>query len=800
MRLRRLSPFAFVALVAGLAGALLLLALLEATILRPIPGVPGADRLVSLAEPGAVSYPALRDLDEFVRARAGLEGVAGFSQRWFAVAAGQGPEARRSGTVVAGDYFALLETRTRIGRLLTRADDRPGAPPVVVLSHSLWRELFAGRENALGETLRLNGTPFEVVGVADASFRGLTRERRAAFWVSASAWMANAPTSFGRLSLDRRSWGWLRAFGRLAPGASITGAREVLTAAGAEQSRLYPSESGNDYEAVRLAPATLSAAGLSSARVARSISLAIAAGVVLLLVLATASAAQIFFARAESRRQELATRLALGAGGGRLVLLLLVEPIATAALAVAAALALARGLLDLLARQSLPGGLRLGELGLAIDARVAVGGALLALAAGLAAGLLPARRLLREDLANAIGPARSVTGGFAGTRRIFSTSQVAVSLVLVTATALCVRALDRAASLDSGYRGDRLAFLQLDAGLARLSPAAAAARYSAALEAVSALGGVERAALISNPPLDPGEDVESFTVAGDVPAAGERRETEVSAVGPGALSLLGIDLVAGREISAADRAGSEPVVVVSQAFVRRFLPDRDPLGVVLTLDVPRRIVGVARDVRAHGPGEVQGPAIYGAWDQVATKSGGSAVIAFRSRTGAGDRLVEAVRAAAAAAPGVPVEPIGSFDDLVASALAAQRFGAALFGLFSGVALLLAAVGLFGLVAHAASMRARELGLRAALGAAPLRLVSHLTRDSLTPVAVGLGVGLTLATPLVFAARGLFAGLERLDFAAPLLAALVLAATAALATLLPASRAARIDPNRALRQE
>jgi predicted permease len=797
MRRLRVSPFAVVALVAGLAGSLLLLALLEAAVLRPIPGVAEPERLIALASPSAVSYPALHDLDQYARLQTGLRGVAGYSQRWFAVSAGESPEERRSGTVVAGDYFALLGAQARIGRLLGPIDDRPDAPPVVDLDHAFWRSAFAGRTDTLGAKLRLNGAAFEIVGVAAPDFRGLARERHPDFWVSAHAWMAHAPTNFGRLSLDGRGWGWLRAFGRLAPGAPFARAQELLARAWQEQSLLYPSESGRDFAHFRVVPATLQASGLDSTRAALTISTAIATGVGLLLLLSTASAAQIFLARAEARRQELATRLALGAGARRLALLLLAEPLATAALSVASALALASWMLARLSHQSLPGGIRLEQLGLTIDARVATFGALLALGAGLAAGLIPARRLLGRDLASALGSSRTVS---AGGRRTFSVVQVAVSLVLVTATALCVRALGRAGAVETGYRGDRLGFVQLDAGLARLTPETAAARYAAALAAARELGGVESATLLGNPPLDNGEDVESFILAGYSPVGDEQLQAEVAILGPDALSLLGIELVAGREITPADRSDSEPVIVASEAFVRRYLAGREPLGAIVTVDRPRRIVGVARDVRAHGPGELQGPTLYRPWTQLTGAGGGPIVLAFRARVGAGDQLAEVARATAAAAPGVPVETIGTFDDLVASALAPQRFGAGLFGLFSTVAMLLAAVGLFGLVAHAAVARTRELGLRAALGAVPAQLVRHLFSGALRPLALGLAVGFALCLPLLFAARGLFVGLERLDAGALLIAALVLASTTATASLLPALRAARLDPHRALREE
>jgi hypothetical protein len=313
-----------------------------------------------------------------------------------------------------------------------------------------------------------------------------------------------------------------------------------------------------------------------------------------------------------------------------------------------------------------------------------------------------------------------VARGSARIRRALSVTRVAISLFLVAATALASRALPRATAIETGYRGERLGFATLDAGVGRLTPERAAAAYQTALAALAALPEVQGASLLAALPLDPGTDVASFAVAGYTPAPDERMATEVNYLGPRALSLLGVDLLSGREIDARDTAAAEPVAVVSRRFAERYFGGRDPLGDAVRLStVSVREVGVAEDVHAHGPGEVQPPALYLPLFQAR----GSVLlrpvsIVDRARRVPGALLATVTRALAATAPGVPVEPVGRYDDLLAAALAPQRVASGLFGAFSIVATLPAATGLFGLVAHAAAARSRELGLRAALGAAP----------------------------------------------------------------------------------
>jgi predicted permease len=797
--LRHLSPVAVAALVSGLAGALVLLAVLDALVVRPLPGVASPERVFVHRGTG-LSYPSVAGFVAAAEApRSPLAAVGGIGHRWFAFSAGGG-DRRIVGAAVAGDLFAVAGTRAAHGRLLGRHDDRLDAPSVAVIAEPLARDSFGSAAEAVGESIRLNGTPFTVVGVLPHEFRGFDRAERPLVWVAAHAWIAAAPTSYAQLSLDRWGWGWMDLVVRLAPGASGNEAAAQLQAEANRQRAEQPRFFRDSFE-IRLLPATLAASQLPSPAAARIVSASLAALVALLLLLAVTSAAHLFLARGEARRAEIATRRALGADRRRIAALLLVEPLTSALVAIPIALVLARLALDTLAAHPLPGGIRLADFDLAIDRRVAIAGSLLAVLASVAAGCLPLVRSLRENVSGALLGRLLGAPSAARTRSLLVGTQVALSLLLLAATTLALRALGRAAEVDTGYDGERIGYVALDAGLTRVTPEAARELYRAALAAVAANPEVEAASLVSHLPLDTGVDRESLTVAGYEPAEGEPMYVEPAYVGPRALSTLGIALVAGREIDERDRAGGLPVAVVSQAAARRWFAGRDALGGRVELGgVGYTIVGVAHDVHAHGLDELQAPAAYFAYEQADDDSAGSRMaLVFRGRNDAGRALAAARRAIAETAPGVPAEPSGTFDELYAAAVGPQRLGATLFGLFAGAGTLLAAVGLYGLVAFAAAARTREIGLRMALGARPGQILATVGAAALRPALAGAAFGGLLAIALAAAVRGLVFGLERFDPVAPLAAAAILLATAALASALPAWRASRLDAATALRE-
>lgn len=803
--LRRPPLGATFALAAGLAGSLVLLAVADAMLFHPLPGVERPERLFTIAQPN-LSYPSLRDFTAAAGARgSGIEGIAGYSHRSFALEI-EGEPVRLSGAAVTGNYFPLLGARAGLGRLLGPIDDASDAAPAVVLSPALWRARFGGRTDVVGRPIRLNGVMFEVVGIAAPPFRGLARDHNPAFWVSASAWMRSAPLSFGGLGLDTRSWSWLRTFGRLAPDGNLTRAAAVLNTEAKRQERAYPNDTRKDFR-IELSPTERFAAGFGSARTADTAAGALAALVALLVALSVASAAHLFLARGEARRRELSTRLALGADRRALAALLLAEPIAASLAAAALALIAARAMLALLAERMLPGGVRLGDLGLTIDPRVAGAGFVLALLAGLAAGWLPARRLLGTDLARALA-ARALGDRTAKrSRRGLAAAQVAVALVLVAATALAARALSRAAEVETGFDGEKLGFATLDPGLARLPGERVAALRGETLAAVRALPQVASVSLLSLLPLDPDSNSETLTIEGYVPAPDEQVEAEIQLVGPGAFSTLGTRLTAGRELDERDREGAMLSAVVSRSFVQKYFAGsgaarRDPLGARLDMFAgTATIVGIAEDVRAHDLGEIQAPAVYLPFAQIPPdKAPESFSVIYRARTSAAEALPSVHAALLAAAPSAPIAPEGTFADLYAATVAPQRLAAALFGLFGGIGTLLAASGLYGLVAFAAAARTREIGLRMALGARPASILGLVAADAIRPAILGTLIGAALAVPLALAARGIAYGLDGFDPLALAAAAAILLAAAGLAVIRPARAAAKADPTAALRAE
>ncbi len=793
------------ALAAGLAGSLVLLAVADAMLFHPLPGVERPERLFTIAQPN-LSFPSLRDLTVAAQAPGtGIAGIAGYSHRPFALEI-DGEPIRLTGGAVTGNFFSVLGARAGLGRLLAPIDDVPDAAPAVVLSPDLWRKRFGGRSDIVGRAVRLNGVMFEVVGVTAPPFRGLARDRNPELWVSASAWLRSAPLSFGRLGLDKRSWSWLRGVGRLAEDGSLPRAAAVLNTEAARQERAYPNDTRKGFR-IELTPTERFAAGFRSARTANTAAGALAALVALLVALSIASAAHLFLARGEARRHELSTRMALGADRRALAGLLLAEPIAAALAAAGLALLAARGLLALLAERVLPGGVRLGDLGLAVDLRVGAVGLALALVAGLAAGWLPARRLLRTDLARTLGSRSLGDPTATRSRRGLAAAQVAVALILVAATALAGRALSRAAEVETGFDGEKLGYATLDPGLARLPAEQVTALRSETLAAVRALPEVASASLVAQLPLSLDANSETLSIEGYVPAPNEQVEAEIQLVGPGALSTLGTRLIAGRELDYRDRAGAESTAVVSRSFADRYFAAtpkgrRDPLGARLEMfSGTATIVGVAEDVRAHELGALQSPAVYLPFEQLpADQAPDSFSVIFRARSSAARALPAVHAALLAAAPTTPIAPQGTFADLYAATVAPERLAAALFGLFGAIGTLLAASGLYGLVAFAAAARTREIGLRMALGANPAGILRLVAADAIRPALIGTLVGTALAVPLTLAARGVVFGLDGFDPLALAVAAAILLAAAGLAVIRPALIASKADPTAALRAE
>lgn len=791
--LRRSPAFtlsAALTLVLGMGSTLTVLRLLDATLLHPLPGVAAPGRLVAISST-SISHPSFEDFRAAVRAQ--LE-LAGFQNRPLVMGLPGGSE-RLEGAVVSGGFFGVLGVGAQSGRLLADTDDRAGALPVAVLSARLAERLGG----AVGRVVPINGIPFEVVGVVAREFRGVQLAQTPQVFISMHAWAAARPSSFAAYDLSRRGWSWINVFGRLRPGVDQRQAEAALNVSASRQEAAYPDQTRTGYRAT-LSPATLAAVGVRGLSGARRFAGMLGGAALLVLLLACANVANLLLARGESRRRELATRLAVGAGRRHVALAVLAEAFVLATMAALGGVACVAVAAKALVNVRLPGGVLLGALDLQPDGRSMLAAACLALLTSVLFGLLPALRASRHGMSaslrgGAVGHAGRLSGVLVGV-------QVALGVVLLVGAGLLGRALNRALAIDTGMRTANLALATVDLGLARYDAARAGQSYTAALADVEELPGVRSAAWSLTVPLTDDGNTESVTIPGYRPGPGEEPEVEVATVGTRYFETLGMAIVRGRSFAAQDRAGAEPVAVVNEAFARRYFAGREVLGAnVQLVGRQARVVGVVRDGRLHDLVAPPPPCLYDTLDAHLADAGLQPMTLIVRTSGDTERALPAIdHALRAAAPGAPVYQLGTFDDLYAALLAPQRFGGALLGLLGALGLLLAAVGVFSVVSYAVGRRRREIGVRAALGATPRALVNLFVGESLRRVALGVAVGLVVAAGLARLLRGLLYGVSPLDVPTYAATAMALLLAAGLAAFLPARRAAGHEPWRALREE
>jgi putative ABC transport system permease protein len=793
-----LTAAAVLTLGLGIGANAAMFAVVDAVLLAPLPyGDP--DRLTAIqeraagGEAGNVGYLTFLDL----RARArGFSALAAASQS-VAVLAGDGRDAERVGVMrVSASYFPMVGVAATAGRTFTEAEDRPGAARrVVILSDRLWRRRFRADPSVVGKPLALGSASFTVVGVMPRSFEDLVARE---LFEDAELW---TPLGYDPAAdYACRTCRHLRAFGRLAPGVDRAEAEgevsAILRGLAAEHPRDYnaPSARVQTWRALLLGPV-------------QPVLLALWAGVGVLLLAACANVANLLLLRAGERSQEVALRTALGVTPSRLARQLLTESLLLAAGGGLAGLLPAWAAVRALAAAGPAQLPRLADASL--DPRaVAVVLALTALS-GILFGLVPLRQLAREDVApNVHGAGRRTEG-----RRVWRlrsalvAGNVAMASLLLVGAGLLVRTLAGLLAVDPGFDPSRVLTLRVEAGgprLASADPAQAIARttqfYADVLARVRALPGVEAASATTTLPLGGGLDQFGFHIASRLNANPEEAPSaDRFAVMPGFFETLRIPLLRGRLLDERDAQGAPAVAVVNRAIAEQLFPGEDALGHQVMLGPPdappRTIVGVVGDVRHAGlhlsPAlQVYVPQAQWVWAEPALTL---TVRGARDAASLAGPVREVVRGVD---PAQAVSEVRPYEEVVAGSIATRRFACALLAVFAGATLLLAMVGLYGALGVLVSQRRREIGVRLALGAAAAQIV----RQGLRPVAVGLLIGLLAAALSVRALGALLYGVTARDPATFAAAALVLAACAWACCLVPAWRAARIDPAVTLRAE
>jgi predicted permease len=784
---------AVLTLALGIGANTTIFSMVKAVLLRPLPAVQNPDELLLLmgkmrgGMETSISYPDYRDVRERADSFASLTASA----VWYFNMATDGPAERVWGEVVGGNFFQVLGVRATLGRMLEPADDAaPGRHPVVVVSHSLWQRRFGGQRGVIGQSLRLNGHPFTIVGVAQKDFFGSTPG--IALDVFVPLMMQGQALPIGNL-LNERDSQWLVVQGRLKPGVTRAQAQAQVSSIVAEIDRQVPERAGRQ---VLVLPRNQTPFGAQ--RDFGPIMAMLMGMTGLVLLIASANVANLLLVRAVARRKETAVRLALGATRGRLVRQLLTESLLLALLAGTVGLLVTLWTHDVYAAPPVP-----YELPIWLDTRpdgLVLGfSALVALATTLFFGLVPAWSAARWEVIPALKEEASGRPR-ARLRNALVVAQVSLSVVALAGAGLFQRSFQKSQHVDPGFRVDNMMLASVDLRTGRYDTPGGLEFYRQLLERVRALPGVEGATLAQFVPLrlagtgsSRGVDVEGYT-----PRRDEDMTFSYNVVEPDYLPLMGTAIVRGRNFSARDSAQAPLVIVVNETFAQRFWPGQDPVGRRLHMEGRwRSVIGVARDAKYINVWEPRRPYLY---LPLAQNYIPDVTLHVRTR---GEPLTwrEPVRAQLQALNAdLVLHDVRTLGDHVAVALAGPGIAAGMLGASGVLALFLAALGLYAVVAFTVLQRRREFSIRMALGARPRDILALVLRRGMRLVAVGLVAGIAGAVALARALAGMLYGVTPTDPVTYFVVAIVLTAVSLLAAYIPARRAARLDPMATLRYE
>lgn len=753
-----------------------------------------------------MSFP---DYLDFAGSSRSLRGLAAYTSSGLVLEHGEKSEGIL-GELVSGNYFELLGVRTAAGRTFTEAEDSPGtAQKVVVLNHDAWQQRFGGDPDVVGRELRINGHPFTVVGVAEAGFTGMMRGISADVWLpiragssihAGSISNAGEPTE-GLDRVDDRARRWHFVVGRLAPGASYQQAAAEIETLGARLRQEFPETNEKRFFAtlptnrVRLWP------GLDQALYTASF---VVMGIVaLVLLIACANLANMLLARAVARRKEMATRLALGASRGAVVRQLLVESLMLALLGGAAGLLLAWVSNLAIERIQLPFPVELA-LGLTLDVRVVLFTLALSTLAAVAFGLAPAFDATRTNLSSALGEESRGSSAGVSKRRLrdaLVVAQVALSLVLLICSGLAVRSMRNAHLIDPGFDPRGLVVAGLGPEKQGYSQEQAKELFRRLEERLRARPDVGAVGFASHLPLTLNISASGVAPEGrDSVPQEEWPVSDTATVGPDYLATMGIPLLRGRSFSEWDDAESPPVAVVNEALAALLWPGEEAVGRRLRIEDREEyleVVGVARNGKYRTLGEEPRPFLYRALAQDWIPS---QVMVVRSRGDRGEALA-AIRALVRELDAnLAIGQLRTIEDATASALVLPRAGAAVFGLFGGIGLLLAMVGIYGVVSYLVSQRTHEIGIRMAMGAKRRDILRLMIGQGMWLTLTGVALGLLAAMAATRALAVILYGISATDVATFAGVSLFLTLVALVATVIPARRASRLDPLAALRVE
>jgi putative ABC transport system permease protein len=788
--------FAIVAtltLALGIGATAAIFSVVHAVVLQPV-AVPEPERLVDVVEqwrdrPGNVSVGNFVAWRERTTAFASMADTVTSS---FNFAATDGAE-RVVGVRATGDFFKVFGVPAMLGRTFTAADDAPGHEQVVVLSEQFWVRRFAADPGIIGREVRMNSRPYQVIGVMPAAFRLTTNSEE--LWV---------PAAFAPAEIQQFDRHYTSVIARLKPGVTREQARAQLVEVASQLRQEHPQE--NAQRSADASDFTTNFVGDYRERL-----FVLLGAVGLVLLIACGNVANLLLARGAARAQELAVRSAMGAGRGRIVRQLLTESALLSTIGALGGLALATLIIAAVIRLSPPGVPRLEQAGL--DPLTIAVTAAIAIASSLLFGLVPALRAARTDAQEILRSGRSGAMGASRdrVRQALIVVEVALALLLLVGAGLLIRTAVALQQVDLGFESSSI--LSARVSLPREAygdPPRIRQAFARMVEDVGRIPGVTSASVVSQAPLGAGGNSNGLLPEGRPFAPESAINARFRLITPDFLRTMHIPMKRGRGFTADDRAGGQKVMIISEALAQQAWPNQDPIGKRIACCEPgpdgkspdwKVVVGVAGDVRGGGPAIAPSPEFYlplgqepgEAWDWIQR----TMFIVARTAQPPATLIAPARQAIAGIDPALPLFDIRTMDERLDRSVATTRFNTALLTALGAVGLLLAAVGIYGVIAYFVSQRTQEIGVRLALGASPRDVLTMVVRQALRPVLIGVTLGVVLS---LLASRLLETQLFGVTPRDPLTLAgvtLTLIAVAMIASLVPAGRAARVDPTRAL---
>ena len=782
------TAVAVLTIALGIGANTAIFSLVNGVLLRPLP-YKDADRIVRIEEDhgqsrgNSVTYAAFLDLLGHTKS---FENVGAYRKWNFNLIADAGEPEQIEGALVSSGLFDAFGIMPAAGRFFLQKEDQPGGDKVVVLSHGLWQRRFGSDQNIIGRTIKISDKTCTVIGVTPASFQ---------FPVKADIWM---PLVVGRtLSQNRRSH-LLTVIGRLNATATMDQARAELAIVSQQIEQQYP---GVDPEM------KLNAIGLQDRIVApiKSALLILFGAVGLVLLIACTNVASLLLARGSSRARELAIRTSLGAGRSRIVRQLLTESVLLSLLGGGFGLLLALLTLKSIVALSPANLPRLDEVGNnGIDARVLAFTLFVSILTGIIFGLIPAIGATRADLHDSLKEGGRGSSG-TGSRRFSNAlvvSEVALALVLLIGAGLLINSFARLLQVNPGFNPDKLLTINLFLSPSKYSGDEQRSDFiKQTLEKVSTVPGVRSAAMATSLPITGGPSTD-FEIVGRPDASNYAPSADIQIVSPDYFRTMSIPVKNGRAFNERDTAQSLKVMIISETMARQYWPNEDPIGKRVTMKdwgppLTGEIVGVVGDIKMNGLDSELQPMIYWPYTQFPQIF---INLIIRTSTGRSD-VIAAIKSQIWSVDGEqPMGSIRTMDQVVSDSVTQRRFNMLLLAIFAAVALVLAAVGIYGVISHSVGERIHEIGIRVALGAGRQDIYKLIIGQGMLPALCGVGVGIVASLVLTRQLSALLFGVKATDPTTFILLSVLLTAVALVACYLPARRGTRVDPMVALRYE